>query len=68
MKALVVSLIVALICAVAFVACERVVVLTPFPGDGGYDSSVIPDAYDEDGGPAHHDGGFPFPDAAAGLD
>ncbi|HEY6035449.1 MAG TPA: hypothetical protein VIV58_14350 [Kofleriaceae bacterium] len=67
MKALVVALLVALACALAFMACERVVVLTPFPGDGGYDSGFIPDAYGGDGGQAH-DGGSPFPDAAAGLD
>ena len=61
------ALLVALLFALAFVACERVVVLTPFP-DGGNDSSYVPDAFNDDGGPAHHDGGFPFPDAAAGLD
>lgn len=67
MRTLVVAVLVALVCALAIVACERVVVLTPFPGDAGDDSSFVPDAYTGDGGQAH-DGGFPFPDAAAGLD
>ena len=68
MKGFLAALFVALLFALAFVGCERVVVLTPFPGDGGFDGSFVPDAYADDGGQAHHDGGFPFPDAAAGLD
>lgn len=63
------ALLVALAFALAFAACERIVVLTPFPGenDGGHDS-VIPDAYEGMDGGTHFDGGLPFPDAAAGLD
>jgi hypothetical protein len=63
------ALLVALAFALAFAACERIVVLTPFPGDsdGGNDSN-IPDAYDGMDGGTHQDVGLPFPDAAAGLD
>jgi hypothetical protein len=68
-RTLVGSLLVALAFALAFAACERIVVLTPFPGgdDGGYDSHV-PDAYEDMDGGTHHDVGLPFPDAALGLD
>jgi hypothetical protein len=64
------ALLVALAFALAFAACERIVVLTPFPGgidDGGYDTR-IPDAHEGMDGGTHFDGGLPFPDAAAGLD
>ena len=69
MKTLAGAVLVALAFALAFAACERIVVLTPFPGvsDGGDDSN-IPDAYDGMDGGTHHDVGLPFPDAAAGLD
>ena len=70
MRTFVGALLVTIAFALAFAACERIVVLTPFPGgdaDGGYDTD-IPDAHEGmDGGP-HFDGGLPFPDAAAGLD
>jgi hypothetical protein len=65
-KALVVSLIVALICAVAFVACERVVVLTPFPGDAGGDAGFVLDGFTDFDGGSHLDAGNPFPDAFVG--
>lgn len=63
MKTLIVSLLVALACALAGAACERVVVLAPFPGDGGEDSSFLPDAAVDHDGATHLDGGSPFPDA-----
>ena len=68
MRTFVGALLVALVFALAFGACERVVVLTPFPGDDGGADSHIPDAYDGMDGGTNHDGGLPFPDAAAGLD
>ncbi|MEP6861884.1 MAG: hypothetical protein ABJE66_14755 [Deltaproteobacteria bacterium] len=70
MRTLLGALLVALAFALAFAACERIVVLTPFPGggdDGGADS-FAPDAHVGMDGGMHFDGGLPFPDAAAGLD
>jgi hypothetical protein len=70
-KTLLGSLLVALAFALAFAACERIVVLTPFPGGGGDDGgndSFLPDARVGMDGGTSHDGGLPFPDAAAGLD
>ena len=68
MKTLAGAILVALAFALAFAACERIVVLTPFPGDGGFDSVTVPDGYDGMDGGAHHDGGLPVPDAFVPLD
>jgi hypothetical protein len=68
-RTLVGAILVALAFALAFAACERIVVLTPFPGgngDGGYDS-VTPDAAEGLDGGTHFDGGH-FPDAFVPLD
>jgi hypothetical protein len=70
-KTLLGSLLVAVAFALAFAACERIVVLTPFPGGGGDDGgndSFVPDAHAGMDGGAHFDGGLPFPDAFVPLD
>ena len=68
MRTFVGALLVALAFALAFAACERIVVLTPFPGEDGGNDSHVPDAHEDMDGGTHFDVGLPFPDAAAGLD
>jgi hypothetical protein len=60
------ALLVAAACALAIGACERFVVLTPGPDDGGFDSTTPDSPTTLDTGP-NLDGGTVF-DAAIGAD